>query len=210
LQIDAKQSSSKTHRILIYALLASLVAHVFGRLYLPPEATLVNSLSATPNPGVFNVTLKTSQTPQRVDVSTTEVQQTAQEIVTTISRYDSPQQPTENQKRHTQNNPKPSKLKIPSTAIEIKRFLKGVPETPSSKTTVNGAVVMNQTIHKALQQNPGIEKFTEAASDSPRLATYDAGSWTEWVQFGNTCFHVKRANPLEPYSNEAWYRTACH
>jgi hypothetical protein len=133
LQVDAKQSSSETHRILIYALVASLVAHLCGLLYFQSDNTLVSSLPATPKPSVFNVTLKTLKTPQRVEVSTTEVKEAAEEIVTTLSKH-----------------------------------------------------------------------------DSPRLATYYAGNWTEWVQFGNTCFYLKRANPLEPYSNEVWYKTACH
>ena len=210
MHVDVKPSSGATHRALLYALLASLIAHLFGLLYFDNQAIRVNSFPANNHTSSFKVTLNTLQLTQTLESSPAETQESAPEFAASISMADSPQLPAMGQKRHAQNNPKISKLKIPSTTVEIRHFLQEAPKVSNIQTTVNGAVVMNQTVRTALQQNPGIKNFTTAAADSHRPATYDAGSWTEWVQLGDKCFQVKKANPLETYSNEIWYRTACH
>ncbi len=210
MHIDAKQSSSETHRILTYALFASLLAHVFGLLYFQNKTTPVNLIPVSPYPSSLNVTLNTVQILQTVKVSSGSAEESVPDLAEPISSAGSTKLQAVDPKRHTQNDSKISTLKAPTTTLEMRRFLQDLPEPSSDQTTVNGAVVMNQTLLDALQKNPGIKNFTTAAGELSSSATYDAGSWTEWIQFGDKCFHVRKANPLEPYSNETWYRTACN
>lgn len=79
----------------------------------------------------------------------------------------------------------------------------------ASGLSQNSAVVINPKLLETLNQ--AVRRTGAVASENyaSNPATYNAGSWIDYVRFGDACFTVVRGNPFEPLSHEMWYRVKC-
>ena len=124
-----------------------------------------------------------------------------------------PVQKFSNNKQERTAKEKKSTAKIPSkfhvSKDSIRETLQELLTSDKTRSTDNGATVMDLSLLATLQRNERISDYTQAPGQFPGSSIFEAGSWTDFVDIAGMCFHVKRANPLEAMSRDTWYRTSC-
>ena len=79
----------------------------------------------------------------------------------------------------------------------------------TSGTSLNGAVVFQVDLAKKIAQAAEAPRGGGITADEPSETTWHGGSWSQRIAVNGMCFEVAMADPLEPTSQEMWYRVSC-
>jgi len=79
----------------------------------------------------------------------------------------------------------------------------------TSGTSLNGAVVFQAVLAKKIAQAAEAPRGGGITADEPSETTWHGGSWSQRIAVNGMCFEVAMADPLEPTSQEMWYRVSC-
>lgn len=101
------------------------------------------------------------------------------------------------------------RLRIDSESVRTAIRLLDIDQDSPQGISENGAVVLNSELLRQLNQSsrsePGIADNDIASVHS----SFSGGSWTDHIRLGDSCFRVTQADPLDPVSQETWYRIKC-
>ena len=79
----------------------------------------------------------------------------------------------------------------------------------TAETSVNSAVVFQADLAKKIAQAAEAHRGGGITADEPSESTWHGGSWSQRIAVNGMCFEVTMADPLEPTSQEMWYRVSC-
>ena len=80
---------------------------------------------------------------------------------------------------------------------------------PAPVLSENEAVVMDSALLETVNRAKRRTGFVAEAPGNIMDTTFNGGSWSEFVKYGDSCFQVNQANPLDSTSREMWYRVQC-
>ena len=79
----------------------------------------------------------------------------------------------------------------------------------TSGTSLNGAVVFQADLAKKIAQAAEVPRRAGISAEEPNEGAWHGGSWSQRIATNGMCFDVAMADPLEPTSQEMWYRVSC-
>jgi len=197
------------HKGITITLVISFVIHILSILYLQgsPGKTVQKIVKITDR--TIEVTLKLKQPVKTSPENDTPKPTAPARTKATPTRAQ--KTPTTSLENKTDNRKDTSSLKsrIHVGKDSIRESLKEFLAADKPRSTDNGATVMDLSLLDTLQRSERITEYTQAPDQFPEDSSYEAGSWTDFVNISGKCFRVKRANPLEAMSRDTWYRTSC-
>lgn len=90
----------------------------------------------------------------------------------------------------------------------VERILRELVEQEASAPTTGGTVV-DRALARHLSRAPRRTGVAAEQRGAAQDNSFSAGSWVDQVRIGDSCFRVRRANPLEPLDHEMWYMAEC-
>ena len=82
------------------------------------------------------------------------------------------------------------------------------PQTPKGGLTANGATVMNGELLRSLNSG-GPAKPVSNSDQSYTIHSSAGRGRAHYMRFGDKCFHVVEADPLDSLSHETWWMVKC-
>ena len=79
----------------------------------------------------------------------------------------------------------------------------------TSGSSLNGAVIFQADLAKKIARAAEVARVGGITADEPSESTWHGGSWSQRIAVNGMCFEVTMADPLEPTSQEMWYRVSC-